>query len=555
MKILKKNKKLRIFIISSFIAIFSLALISFDDDDDFILVKNLDIYHSLFRELRLFYVDGIDVAKLIETSISEMLKTLDPYTVYYPESKIDDYRFATTGEYGGIGALVQRKNDTIVVARVYENYPAHLAGILPGDIILEIQDKPLKGKAIANVGKFLKGLPNTKIKLLIKRPGQKKYLTKYANRKKILVKNVPYYGVIDKNIGYIKLSGFTESASSEVKKALVELKEKHNIKSLILDLRGNPGGLLIESVNIVNLFVDKGELIVSTKGKIKSFNRNIYARNTPIDTEIPLFVFVNSGSASASEIVSGAIQDLDRGVIIGQRTFGKGLVQTTRDLSYNTKLKITTAKYYIPSGRCIQALNYSNRNPDGSVGKVPDSLITKFNTRNGRVVLDGGGVMPDIKIKQNQMSNMLIGLVSKYLIFDYVTKYCIEHKSIEPVDKFTFNEYEDFKKYIINRKFTYLSQSEMALEKLINSTKSEKYYDIVKNNIGKLKKQLSHDKEKDFAIFKKEIMKAISHEIVVRYYFQKGRIKYELNNDDLVNETKNMLENMTKYDKILSKNK
>ncbi len=385
MKTFKITKYWKSIIIVFTISFFSLVLISFDDRDDFELTKQLDIYHTLIRELRMVYVDEIDISKIVEKSIDEMLKSLDPYTVYYPESEIEDFRFLTTGQYGGIGAIIRTNKDGIIIDEIYQNYSAHKAGIIPGDIIKKVGNKNVTEKNKDNISILLKGIPGSEIDITIYRPTVNKTIIYKVKREQIKIKNVPYYKLINNDIAYIKLTEFTQTAYDEVKAAYIELK-KQGATKLIIDLRNNPGGLLNESVKIVGLFVKKGSLVVSTKGKGKQWNNKLHTRRQPIDTDIPIAVLVNSNSASAAEIVSGALQDLDRAVIIGQRTYGKGLVQTSRDLSYNTKLKITTAKYYIPSGRCIQALDYTHRNADGSVGHIPDSLISEFKTKNGRTV-------------------------------------------------------------------------------------------------------------------------------------------------------------------------
>jgi len=405
LKEIYKSTKIRIATIVLVLSGF--VLVSFDNDD-FEIVKNLDIYYTLFRELNLIYVDETDAGKLVKTSIDQMLKSLDPYTVYIPESKLEDYKFMTTGQYGGIGALIRNSGDFTLIAEPYEDSPAMKAGLKAGDIIIEVDKKSIKGKDSDEISEVLKGQPNTPVDLLIERPGEENKFTKTLIREEIKIKSVPYFDMLNEEIGYISLSQFTMNCSNDVKEALIDLKENRNAKSIILDLRSNPGGLLMEAVKIANLFVEKDQEIVSTKGKVKQWNKTYKSTMPAYDSEIPIIVLVNSGSASASEIVSGAIQDLDRGVIVGQRTFGKGLVQATRDLSYNSKLKVTTAKYYIPSGRCIQALDYSNRNDDGSVGKIADSIITQFSTKNGRKVYDGGGIMPDIITEPKTISNIII---------------------------------------------------------------------------------------------------------------------------------------------------
>ena len=545
-------KKARLIIITASIAVSSLFFYSFKDDS-FEIVKNLDIYYTLFKELNLHYVDEIKPGDLVKKSIDEMLQSLDPYTSYITESEIEDYRFMTTGQYGGIGALIRGATEYVVITDPYEGYPANKAGLKAGDMILEIDGKTTKGKNSSDISELLKGQPNTPVKLLIKRPFPDEQFEKTLQREEIKIKNVNYSGMIDDQVAYIRLMNFTEQAGKEVKDALQELKEKKNAKYLILDLRGNPGGLLMEAVNIVNLFVDQGQDIVSTKGKVKQWDKTYKATSSPIDKEIPIVVLVNSGSASASEIVSGAIQDIDRGVVIGQRTFGKGLVQTTRDLTYNAKLKVTTAKYYIPSGRCIQALDYSHRNIDGSVGKVPDSLITEFKTKKGRKVYDGGGVNPDITIEPERLSKISESLFIKNYIFDYATKFANEKKQIVAAKEFHLSdaEYDDFIKFLSGKNFDYETKSEETLKQLKEIAKNEKYLDIAQSEFDALQKKLAHDKEKDLRSFKEEIKELIEDEIIGRYYFQSGRVEASLAKDEAVKKAVEVLKDPKKYSAIL----
>ncbi len=554
----KVFKKTSIFIISSLIAFFSIIFYAFNDDNAaFEISKNLDIFYTLFRELNIYYVDETDPGNLIKTGIDKMLESLDPYTTYIPESRMEDYKFMTTGQYGGIGALIRKSGKHIVVSEPYEGFPAHKAGLKAGDIIIEIDGKSTENKTTSDISDALKGQPETEVKVKIKRPGTDKEIEKTLIRKEIKISSVPYYGMLSDSIGYIRLSQFTRNASSDVKKAFLELKEKHNATRLVLDLRGNPGGLLIESVLICNIFMDKGQEIVSTKGKISQWDKTYTAIHAATDKDIPVVILVNRGSASASEIVSGAFQDLDRGVIIGERTFGKGLVQTTRNLSYNSKLKITTAKYYIPSGRCIQALDYSHRNEDGSVGKIPDSLITEFKTQNGRTVYDGGGIIPDIKTEAEFFSNISASLIRKNLIFDYATQYCIKHDSIPPakIFKFTDEDYNDFVAFLKDKDFDYETFSEESLKELIETSKKEKYYNLAKKEFDALKTTLAHDKDKDLQTFKEEIMNLLTEEIASRYYFQKGRIESMLTTDKDAAKAIEILSDISKYNAILEGNK
>ncbi|HNR18823.1 MAG TPA: S41 family peptidase [Bacteroidia bacterium] len=549
----KISKKFKIAIVTVAIAVSTFSFYSFTDDY-FEISRNLDIFSTLFRELNIYYVDGVKPGDLMKKGIDSMLESLDPYTNYIPESDIEDYRFMTTGQYGGIGALIGQRGDDVIITDPYENFPAQKADVRAGDVIIEIDGKSIKGKKYDDISKILKGQPKTIVKLTLKRDGEVQPIVKDIERDDIKIKSVPYYGVIQDGIGYIRLTGFTENAGNEVKEALTELKTKNNIKSLVLDLRGNPGGLLNEAVNIVNLFVNKGTDVVSTKGKVKEWDKQYKALNTAVDTEIPIAVLVNSGSASASEIVSGAIQDLDRGIIIGQRSFGKGLVQTTRPLSYNSQLKVTTAKYYIPSGRCIQALDYAHRNDDGSVGKIPDSLMTEFKTKSGRTVYDGGGVYPDFVTEPRMLSNISQSLVAKYHIFDFATKYRIAHPSIATAKTFrlTEPEYNDFVSFLSGKEYDYTTKSEKEMEELKATAEKEKYFESVKTEYEALKKKIMHDKSADLKKFKEEITEMLESEIVSRYYFQNGQIEASFDHDDEIRKAVEALNDKNVFTSILS---
>jgi len=517
---------------------------------DFRIAKNLDIFYSLFRELNTFYVDEINPDKLIKTAIDEMLNSLDPYTVYYPESEADDISFMTTGKYGGIGSLVRKSGDYVVISEVYKGFPADVAGIKAGDILTKVNGVSLKGLPTDSVSERLKGDPETPLTLTINRNGKLSDFT--LKRKKISIPPVPYYGMIDSSTAYIRLTGFTQGASESVRNALSEL-EENKPKQLILDLRGNPGGLLTEAVATVNLFVDPGNEVVSTKGKVKRFDEDFKTTKPALDNKIELAVIINRGSASASEIVAGAIQDLDRGIIIGQRSYGKGLVQITRPLSYNTQLKVTTAKYYIPSGRCIQAVDFSHRNEDGSVGIIPDSLISEFKTRHGRIVKDGGGITPDIEIKPETLSQISGELYMRYYIFDYATKYYWDHPGIKSPDQFRFTDkdYTDFRDFLVDRKFSYKTSTEESLNELIANARKEKYYEINKELFATLEKDVSHSLDKDLNLFKKEITELLEDEIIGRYFYQSGEIKWSIKNDAQVSKAVEILNNREKYDSIL----
>jgi len=529
----KRNMKKKIWIGIMLVAVLSVTMVSFTRDQrNFEIAKNLDIYYTLFRELNMFYVDDIDPDKLVKTSIDDMLESLDPYTNYISEDQMEDFRFMTTGEYAGIGALISKHNDDIIIAEPYEGFPAQKGGIKAGDVILEVEGKDASKMSTEDVSNLLKGPANKPVEIKIQRMGDKKPLTFDVVREKISIDAVPYYGMLDNNTAYIRLSQFTANSSEEVKNAFLDLK-KNNPDALVLDLRGNPGGLLMEAVNIVNFFVPKGEEIVSTRGKIKQGDKTYVATQEPIDTTIKIAVLVNRGSASASEIVTGAIQDLDRGIVVGTRTFGKGLVQTTRDLSYNTKLKVTTAKYYIPSGRCIQALDYSHRNEDGSVGNVPDSLISEFTTKHGRKVYDGGGIAPDMKIEPETLSTLGVELVTQFKIFDFATKYSNETASIPQPEDFTITDdiYKQFQDYVKSGDFHYDSESLDEFNKLMEAAKKEKYYSLSENEFNALKAKLEPNLDKDLKEFRSEISDLLKDEIVSRYYYQKGSIRAAIKDD------------------------
>ncbi len=524
------------------------------DDKNFEIAKNLDIYYSLFRELNTFYVDEIDASKLVKESIDEMLTNLDPYTSYIPENDIEDYRFMTTGEYGGIGALISKHGKNIVVSEPYDGFPAQKAGLKAGDVFMEVSGKAVENMTTEDVSNLLKGSAGQEVKIKVQRPGQKKPLTFDVVREKITIDPISYYGMLNNKTGYIRLGNFTKDCAEKVKKSMLELKETQGAENLILDLRGNPGGLLVESVNLCNLFIDKDQEVVSTKGKVTQWDKTYSTTGNPVDTEIPLVVLVNRGSASASEIVSGTIQDLDRGVVIGTRTFGKGLVQTTRDLSYNSKLKVTTAKYYIPSGRCIQALDYSHRNEDGSVGTIPDSLISEFTTRTGRKVYDGGGINPDIVVEPDELSSLSVSLLQQFKIFDYATLYNQKNTEIAAPDQFelTDKQYEEFIQFVEGAPFEYESETQKKLKELIDIAEEEKYYDLAAESFQTLEKSLQLDLDRDLRAFKEQISMLLKSEIVSRYYYQKGSAQVSLKDDKVIEKALEVLNDKAMYNSILT---
>ncbi|HLN20802.1 MAG TPA: S41 family peptidase [Bacteroidales bacterium] len=550
MKRLHKGKFLLIVLVF-FTAAVSTGFLVSQETRDFRIAKNLEIFFTLFRELNTFYVDEIDPDKIVKAGIDNMLNTLDPYTVYFPENDADEFRILTTGKYGGIGSLIRSNGDYTIVSEVYKGFPADLAGIRPGDILKKVDGASIKGLTTDQVSEKLKGNPGTSISLTIERNGKDNdYMLK---RERIAIPAVPYFGMIGNETGYIRFTSFTQNCVDEVKNALVSLK-KDNAKQIILDLRGNPGGLLTEAVEIVNLFVGPGNEVVSTKGKVKQFDEVFKTTKAAVDEKIPLAVIINRGSASASEIVAGAIQDLDRGIVVGQRSYGKGLVQITRPLSYNTQLKVTTAKYYIPSGRCIQALDFSHRNEDGSVGIIPDSLIKEFKTRNGRTVKDGGGILPDIDISAESLSQVTAELYLRNYIFDYATRYYWEHPGITAPEQFvlTDKDYEDFRKMLVERKFSYNTETENSFNELISNAKKEKYYDVHKDLFDALQKDLSHSLDHDLDLFKGEIKGLIEDEIVSRYFYEAGALAWAVKKDNQVLKAIDLLNNSEQYSSILN---
>jgi len=550
---MKKIRSGRIIIIIALLLIagISTGFLVNQETRDFRIAKNLDIFFTLFRELNTFYVDPIDPDKVIKSGIDNMLKSLDPYTVYYPESDVDEFNFMTTGKYGGIGSLVQKRGEYVIISEIYKGFPADKAGIKAGDLLIKVNGSSLKGLSTSIVSDKLKGNPETEVSITIER--NDKEVDYILKRERIVIPPVPYFGMIDQKTGYIRFTNFTQNCYDDVKNALTTLKT-HNPQQIILDVRGNPGGLLTEAVEIVNLFVGPGNEVVSTKGKVKQFDESFKTTKPAIDEEIPVAVIINRGSASASEIVAGAIQDLDRGIIVGQRSYGKGLVQITRSLSYNTQLKVTTAKYYIPSGRCIQALDFSHPNEDGSVGIIPDSLISEFKTKNGRLVKDGGGITPDIEVLPDRLSQITAELYMRNYIFDFATSYYWNHPGIKTPEQFSFtdNDYKNFHTFLINRKFSYKTRTEESLKQLVTNAKNEKYYEIHKDLLSRLQNDIAHSLDQDLKMFRDEISDLIEDEIIRRYFYKEGAIKWTIKKDEQVLKAIEILNNKEEYTSVLN---
>ncbi|MCB9183145.1 MAG: S41 family peptidase [Flavobacteriales bacterium] len=505
-------------------------------DSYFEISKNLEIFTDLYKELNVYYVDDTQPGKLMKTGIDAMLNSLDPYTQYIPESDMEEYRFQTTGQYGGIGALIKRKDDHVVVSEPYEDYPAMKAGIWAGDEIMEVDGRVIGAMGTDEVSKLLKGQSGTVVKVVTRRDGGAP-VTHELLREEIKIPDVPYKGIVDaaNHVGYIKLNSFTQTASSDVRAALKELKDQ-GATNLILDLRGNGGGLLREAVNIVNLFVPKNQLVVETRGRIPEWDKTYKTLSEPMDADMPLVVLVDGGSASASEIVCGALQDLDRGVIVGERTFGKGLVQQTKDLMYNSKLKVTVAKYYIPSGRCIQKLDYAHRDSSGHAVEVKEESITAFKTRNGRPVFDGRGILPDVEVMEPELAKVVGGLYQEDLFFDFATLYRLTHADIGPAESFVVSDelYASFVDFVKDKRFDYDTESMEALNELVEKAKKERYYEHAADEIDALRKELAPDRSEELVRFRADIEEVLKNEIVSRYQFQTGRAKAAMSTDPYV---------------------
>ena len=517
--------------------------------------KQLEILNALVKEVQLFYVDSVETEKMVRRGIDAMLKGLDPYTEYYPEQETENVKMLVTGEYGGIGAFIRARDGGVIISEPFEGMPAALAGLKAGDRILMIDTADVTKATTQRVSELLKGVPNSKVTLKIERRGEKKPMKVEIVRKQVAVKQVVHYGVYGNGTGYIYLEGFREKSADEVREAFEDLKKNHHITSLVLDLRDNGGGLLSSAVQIVNLFVPKGREVLSTRSRMKFWDRTYRTTLDPVDSVIPLAVIINGNSASASEIVSGALQDMDRAVLIGNRSFGKGLVQTPRDLPYDGQVKITTSKYYIPSGRCIQQLDYSHRNADGSVSAVPDSLTSVFYTANGRPVRDGGGIRPDFEMEDKKTPTILFYLINDYTLFDYVTDWVREHPTIAPAKEFVFSDadYEVFKKRLKDAGFTYDRQSEKALKALKETAEFEGYLAEDSTVFVALEARLKPDLDRDLERYKDEIKRLISTEIAKRYYFQEGGMIETLKDDKTLKKALEVLADKELYKKTLSR--
>jgi len=547
------NKKLS----TGLLFIIVLSLFSFREklpDRYFEIIRGLDIFTTLYKELNTFYVDEINPTELLNTGIEAMLQSLDPYTNYIPEDRIEDYRIMSTGQYGGIGTAVARFENEILVLMTFEGSPAEKAGVKIGDRILKIDNKKVDDLNTKEINTLLKGQLGTSLSLTITRKNENKPIVLNMERDRISIKSVPFYGMVSNDIGYVRLTEFSNGAGADIRAALIELKEKGASK-LMLDLRGNPGGLLNEAIEVSNLFIPKGKEVVSTKGKIEEWNKNYKATKNPVDVNIPIAVLISNGSASASEIVAGVMQDYDRGILVGQKSFGKGLVQATRPLSYNSQLKLTTAKYYIPSGRCIQAIDYSNRNEDGSVGQIQDSLKQEFKTQAGRSVYDGGGVSPDVEVEAFNYAPITIQLIKNGLIFSFVTDYYYDNlNNIPDPEKFEISDplFEKFTNWLQNKNYSYESDTEKTLDKLINEAKDDKYYTFLEKELAAVLTEIESHKNEDISTFEDEIKQVLKEEIMARYHKRQGMIQSSFKTDKEVRKAIEVLNDSNKYRSVLS---
>ena len=539
-----------------YLSAFSLLItgLSFTPPADryFEIAKNLDVFASLFKEVNLYYVDDVNPNKLVRTGIDAMLNSLDPYTNYIPEDEVEDFRTLNTGQYGGIGAVTREIGKRTVVTMMYEGYPAFKGGLKIGDEVIRMDEVEIAKISMEEANHLMRGQVGTTVSLTVRRFGVKDLIKLDFKREKIKVSNVPYFGMVSATIGYVQLADFTSDAGKEVKNAVIALKEK-GAKGIVLDLRGNPGGLLFEAVNICNIFLPKGKQVVSTKGKIPDNNINYETLNVPVDLEIPVAVLINRGSASASEIVAGTLQDYDRAVIIGEKSYGKGLVQLSRPLSYNAQIKITTAKYYTPTGRCIQVLDYSHRREDGSVASIPDSIKKEFKTTKGRTVYDGGGIDPDVVVDNPEASNITQVLYVNGYIFDYGTLYASKHETISDAKTFSLTdaEYQEFVNWIKTKEYNYRSPMEIKLSHLIKESKAERFYNDLKPQIDQIQSKLNETRKNDLITFKDQIKLLLDEDIVARYYLERGQVEVSFKEDREIKTSIELLTNSVQYRKVL----
>ena len=546
-----KTKTLSIKIKIALLALILGGMVTAFKADYFEVNKQLELFTGVFKEVNLYYVDETEPGQLMESAMKGMLKSLDPYTVFIPESDVEDFRIIQTGQYGGIGSTIRRVGDKILIADPHEGFPADKAGLRAGDWIKSVDGINMVGKSSDEVSRILKGTPGSEVEMTYERDG--KETTINLKREEIQLKSVPYYGMINENTGYIYLSSFTDKASKEVKEALLELKKDPNFRQVIFDLRGNPGGLLNESVNIANLFLEKGTEVVSTKGRLKEVDNTYKTLRAAVDTEIPLAILINRGSASASEIVAGTIKDLDRGIVVGQRSYGKGLVQQQHPLQYGSQVKITIAKYYTPSGRCIQAINYAERAEDGSVKRVPDSLRTEFKTKNGRSVYDGGGVDPDLEIEAEEAAGILVSLANAGYLFDYATIFVREHAEIAPAGSFSLSDddYQKFIHFLSDKHYEYTTDTEKSIEKLKLIAEDEEFSGL-KGDLAALEEKTKKLKNDDLMRHKDQITNYLEQEIAGRYYYQAGGIRQSLKGDPIVEAAIKTLNDKNTYNEILA---
>jgi carboxyl-terminal processing protease len=549
MKILASRKWL---VVIGLGALFVAANNKVDHGKFFEISKNIEIFTTLYKELNTHYVDDLDPSKLMRTGVDAMLNSLDPYTNYISESEIEGYRYSTEGKYNGIGTDFGKINEYVFIQAISEGSPAQKAGLKTGDKIMAVDGKSALNRSVDEVSDILKGAAGTDVELTISRPqgGTEKGMKIKVLRDEVVEQNVPYSGMLNDHIGYVILTTFSRDAGENVAKAFRELKSKNpGMKSLVFDLRDNGGGLLNEAVNICNIWIPKGELVVTTKGKVVEADRSFKTLNPSIDEQMPIIVLVDKGTASASEIVSGTLQDYDRAVVMGQRSYGKGLVQNVRDIGYNSKLKLTTAKYYVPSGRCIQAVSYDKGKPV----EIADSMRAQFKTRAGRLVLDGGGIKPDMMVEKAGDFGLMKTLKDKYLLFDYVTQYCFKNEKIEEPEKFHFTQFDEFVEFLNKKNFTYDSESEKLLKKLKEEAAKEKYTEAIDGDLKAIESKIKTDKKNDLLKHKEEIVSEIERQIVARYYFEKGQIKIALRNDKEIQDAIKLLDDQPRYKSLLKK--